>query len=302
MTDVRQRVGVIGATSIIGDFLLTLLVENGYDVVAFTRQALPMTEQHATQGVTWRLLPTKKLSDAVTIKIKKWICLAPIWFLPEHFSLLKSCDASHVVAVSSTSRFTKGESSDPAERKLVENIAENEKRLTAWAEKEKLTFTILRPTLVYGRGRDKNISVIARFIKRFSFFPLLGKARGFRQPVHAQDVAFACLAALTSSKAANRSYNISGGEIVSYREMVGRIFLSVGRKPRFLEFPLWLFRLAIFFLRVLPPFRKWSPAMAERMNQNLVFDYQEAARDLNFAPRQFVLRREDIFADEDSKA
>jgi len=38
------------------------------------------------------------------------------------------------------------------------------------------------------------------------------------------------------------------------------------------------------------------------MNQNLVFDYQEAARDLNFAPRQFVLRREDIFADEDSKA
>jgi len=39
MIGYKGRVGVIGATSIVGEYLLPLLVKEGWNVVAFSRQA-----------------------------------------------------------------------------------------------------------------------------------------------------------------------------------------------------------------------------------------------------------------------
>ncbi|MFZ4539744.1 NAD-dependent epimerase/dehydratase family protein [Propionivibrio sp.] len=153
---------------------------------------------------------------------------------------------------------------------------------------------ILRPTLIYGLGRDKNISEIARFIRRFGFFPVLGQAQGLRQPIHAEDVAAVCVSALQAPCAANRAYNISGGETLAYRDMVARVFAALGRTPRLATVPLWAFRLAVTVLRCLPRYRQWSAAMAERMNRDLVFEHTEAARDLGFKPRCFALNAEDL--------
>jgi hypothetical protein len=72
--------------------------------------------------------------------------------------------------------------------------------------------------------------------------------------------------------------------------MICRIFSALGKKPRFVKFPLWLFRLAVFILRIFPRFRQWSAAMAERMNKDMVFDHTEARRDLGFVPRPFDLQ------------
>jgi nucleoside-diphosphate-sugar epimerase len=295
----KGRVGVIGATSLIGDCLLPLLVEDGYDVVAFSRRAQDTQHHLKHLPVEWQILRQAVSSNSSDVfhpekEISHWVCLAPIWVLPEYIPLLSLYGVKHIVAVSSTSRFTKDNSSNPVEQELAMRLADSEECFVAWAKTEDVTWTILRPTLTYGLGRDKNVSVIARFIQRFAFFPLLGEARGLRQPVHAQDVALGCLAALNGGGAINRSYNLSGGETLTYREMVGRIFSAMGRKPHFVILPLWLFRLAVMFMRVLPPFRRWSVAMAERMNQDLVFDHEDACRDLGFSPRPFLLTREDL--------
>lgn len=179
-------------------------------------------------------------------------------------------------------------------KKIARDLTEGEEYLIAWAERKKLTFTILRPTLIYDPGNDKNVSAIASFIRHFSFFPVLGTACGLRQPIHAQDVASCCVATLTSKAAINKCYNISGKEIISYREMVNRIFAALHKRPRIITFPLWLFWLALLFLRVLPPFRRWSVAMAQRMNQDLVFSHDDASRDLGFEPRPFILTDIDL--------
>ncbi|PKN39104.1 MAG: epimerase [Deltaproteobacteria bacterium HGW-Deltaproteobacteria-2] len=298
MIGYKERVGVIGATSIVGDYLLSLLVEEGWDVVAFSHRESQIKAVE-DNSVVWRLLASFKSTevgyfDQRKEQINLWISLAPISVLSEYFSMLLTYGAKHIVAVSSTSRFTKSESSDQDEKILAQTLAENEERLKSWAKKEKLTFTILRPTLVYGLGRDKNVSAIASFILRFSFYPVLGAAYGLRQPVHAKDVAACCVTALSSKAAINSSYNVSGGETISYREMVCRIFVALNKKPRFVTFPLWLFRVAVMFLRMFPPFRHWSAAMAERMNQDLVFSHEEASRDLGFKPRPFRLTKEDL--------
>jgi nucleoside-diphosphate-sugar epimerase len=166
--------------------------------------------------------------------------------------------------------------------------------LAIWAQSHEVTWTVLRPTLIYGLGRDKNVSQIAHLIRRFGFFPLLGEARGLRQPIHLQDLATACIAALQRPAAQNRAFNISGAEILSYREMVSRIFVAMGKQPRFVRAPMWLFRMTVIVMRTLPPFRKWSLAMVERMNRDMVFDHSEAEKELAFTPRGFSLKHEDL--------
>ena len=137
------------------------------------------------------------------------------------------------------------------------------------------------------------MSEIARFIRRFSFFPVLGKAEGLRQPVHVDDLAQACFAAL-NGPVANRAYNLSGGETLTYREMVKRIFKSLALTPRLLSVPLPMFRIAVVVLRLLPRYRKLTSAMAERMNRNMVFEHGEAQKDLDFSPRRFELPASDL--------
>lgn len=287
----NRPTGLLGASSFVGGCLMPLLINDGRRVFAFSRKT---PERKAGEAVTWRQFNTASLAHAEAIQIKDWLCVAPIWVLPQYFVMLEHYGACRVVALSSTSRFTKTGSSDVAENLVAMRLAESEERLRTWAESKGIEWVILRPTLIYGLGKDKNIAEITRFILRFSFFPLLGKAMGLRQPIHVEDVAAACVAALKAPVAANRVYNISGGETLPYREMVSRVFVALQRRPRLVTIPLVVFKMAVACLRVFPRYRHWSAAMAERMNRDLVFDHADAVRDFGFSPRSFLLASEDV--------
>ncbi len=288
---IKNRIGILGASSMVGLCLLPLLTKTGWQVTAFTRQ----TNKRTTDLVAWQQLPLAgnypEDNEQVT---PYWICTAPIWVLPDYFDLLKAQGVRRLVVLSSTSRFTKDTSTDQQEQAIALRLADAEMRIQNWAENHGVEWVILRPTLIYGLGLDKNITEIARFIDRFGCFPLFGKANGLRQPIHTRDVADACQAALLSAVAANRAYNISGNETLTYREMVVRVFTALGRRPCLMTVPLWAFRLALTVLRRLPRYRQWSPAMAERMNSDLVFEHGAATRDLDFSPGPFVLEKEDL--------
>jgi len=243
-----SRVGVIGASSMIGKALLPMLMESGRSVYAFSRRKM-----HAGElGVSWHQLPSCRdaMQQQELPRIEEWVCLAPIKVLIEQLDLIEACGARRVVALSSTSRFTKVTSSDPDEQALVRHLVDSEEDLARWAAARDIEWVVLRPTLVYGFALDR--------------------------------------------AAANHAYNLSGAEALTYREMVARLFKVLGQRPHFIAMPLGLFAFAVKLIKVLPRFRKWSPAMVERMNQNMVFEYDEAARDLGFSPRPFMLEEKDI--------
>lgn len=279
--------GVLGATSMVGQSLLPMLVGAGWRVQAYSRQAkIPGQAAGEAAPVVFRTLATSGIYPDQEA-IPDWVCLAPIWVLPEYFPMLTAYKARRVVALGSTSIFTKQRSSDATEQNIAEKLSNGERDFIAWAEANRIEWVMLRPTLIYGLGRDRNICEIAKFISRFGFFPLLGEARGLRQPVHVEDVASACVAALRNPQAANHAYNLSGAEKLPYREMAGRIFKVMDKPVRFVSVPIIIFRAAIACLRIFPGFRNWSVGMAERMNNDLAFDHAEAMRDLGFMPRAF---------------
>jgi nucleoside-diphosphate-sugar epimerase len=290
----KKQIGVLGATSLVGRCLLPLLKKNGWSVRAYSRRKV----NSADPDIQWVQIPLapEELHGPTgeSDKIGFWICVASIWVLPDYFSMLEKHGARRIVAVSSTSIFTKSQSGSAEEKSTALKLSSAETRLEQWSADTGVEWIVLRPTLIYGRGMDKNISEIVRLIRRLGFFPLLGKGDGLRQPVHAEDVAMACLSALEKKDIVNRAYNLSGGETLSYREMINRLFTALGRRPRLIHVPLGFFRLAAAMLRLFPRYRHLTSQMAERMNTDLVFDHADAGRDLNFQPRPFQPGSEDL--------
>lgn len=187
-----------------------------------------------------------------TASITFWIVFSHIWTIPECFSLLAQLGANRVVCISSTSRFTNVASSDSYEEQVVQKLIRGERALIEWAEREAVEWTILRPTLIYGRSNDKNLSEIVRIVKKLRFFPLSGQARSLRQPIYVDAVASARMQAAFSNEAVNKAYNILGEEQLTYKEMISRGFVAMNRKPRFIKINLKLFQCALFFLKKSP--------------------------------------------------
>ncbi len=290
----KKKVGVLGATSLVGRCLLPLLTKNGWLVRAYSRRKVNSSDP----DIQWIQIPKSPddLDGAAneSERICFWICVASIWVLPDYFPMLEKHGAKRIIAVSSTSIFTKSHSGSAEEKSTALKLSNAENRLEQWSAETGVEWVVLRPTLIYGRGMDKNISEIIHWIRRLGFFPLLGKGDGLRQPVHAEDVALACLSALEKTDVVNRAYNLSGGETLSYRDMVNRLFAALGRRPRLIHVPLGVFRFTAAILRLLPRYRHLTSQMAERMNTDLIFDHSEAARDLNFEPGNFHLTSRDL--------
>ena len=291
-----EAVGVLGATSFVGRFVLARLHAcRAHDpqtppVFAFSRAAVPPVPTSDPAGTRWVQLPVGSKSWPVprpTGSIPQWIAVCPIWAVAGQFPLLESSGARRLVALSSTSRFTKRDSAAPADRALAARLATAEDELLERSGRSGITTTILRPTLIYDGIHDGTVARIARFIRRFGFYPVAGAAAGLRQPLHADDVAAACLAAIAADGIL-ASYDISGGETLSYRDMVQRIFAWLGRPPRLVPIPLSLVQAALPVARLLPGLASLA-TMAARMNEDLVFDHGAASRDFGFQPQSFAL-------------
>lgn len=277
------RLGIIGATNYIGQSAIGLLKSQGHEPVGFSRTPKP--------GDGLRTLATRSEGEA---DIPYWMDIGPIGSIDQRVLHMASYGARKILAISSTSRFTKISSVDPKEADLVKRLELGEDSFAETCERNGLGWVILRPTVIYGLGKDRNIREIAGMIRRFGFFPVFGKADGKRQPIHAEDLAQACISALLSDKASNKAYNVSGGEELPYREMVKRIFEAMGRRATMPTVPLTAFVAALAIIRRLPRFSHWTPQMAERMNVDMTFDHNDAAQDFGFSPRPFRVQPSDV--------
>ena len=275
------RVLLTGATSQVGRFLLPRLLDAGHEVLAVSRQSMPDRERSS-----WVVGDLRDDGFACPLA-QALVHIAPLHLLPEVLSGFLAAGGRRVICFGTTSRYSKAASADPKEQALVRAQVAAEARVAELCEAAGADWTLFRPTLIYGAGTDRNVALIAYLIRRFGIFPLFGKASGLRQPVNADDLAAACVAALSEPRSFNRAYDLTGGETLSYRQMVERIFASVGRRPRFVSVPLGFFGAVMWCVSRIPRFKGLNLEMARRMNEDMVFDSSSAARDFGYSPRGF---------------
>lgn len=278
---------VTGASSQVGRFLLPLLSAEGREILAISRDP----EKGSTRdlpNVRWiKADITREFEIMPPTRPAALIHIAPVWDAPRFADGLRP---DRIVAVSSTSAMTKAESASPKERDISKKLLDGEKGLAEACAKTGAPLTIFRPTMIYGAGLDKNVTSIARFIKKAKFFPIVGEGRGLRQPIHAEDLARAILSALDTPSTFGKTYNIGGGETLTYRAMVERIFTGLGLKPLIINVPPFVFETALRVVSLLPRFSHITPQMAGRMSADMVFDNAEAVKDFGYSPRSFDFR------------
>jgi len=273
---------VFGASGMVGSCIAARLAREGGTVVGVSRFARKSASISWISADCTRLEPANlPQADVVYSAIHASI------FVKAMAAVLRSRPA-RIVVISSTSVFSKVDSSNGAERAEIAELIYAEREIIACCATAGVEWTILRPTLIYREGRDKNITEIAKLIRRIGFMPLYGAASGLRQPVHAEDLAIGAIAAAKSPNAANMAYSTTGLETITYREMAGRVFDGLARKRRLVPFPPVAWKAAFGLVKPIYP---WvTPAMGERMLKDLAFDSSAAVTDFGWKARNFAPR------------
>lgn len=267
-----RAVLVLGASSQIGHCLMPELVRAGAPVLAISRRRQP-----ASAGVEWLrgALPNPPTEANAAGSI---CCFAPLDTLAGWIAAGAAPDLGSVVATSSMSAESKQDSPVAAERALARRLRDGEAALARACDGRGVQWTILRPTLIYGVGRDRSLTPMARRAARFHVFALPAGS-GLRQPVHAADVAEAVVRALDGA-AAGEVLPIGGGERLTAGEMFARVRASVPGPTIPLPVPKAVVR---FAARLPTPAR--GPLM--RLEQDLVADNAALERLLGVHPRGF---------------
>jgi len=118
-------------------------------------------------------------------------------------------------------------------------------------EASALDTTVFRPSIVYTPG-DPWLTLLDR-LSRLPAIPVSGSGRALYQPVWAEDVADAVMAALDSS---NSSYELAGPDVLSYNDIVRALLRATHRRRRLIHVPLPIVRASLRVLR----FATWEEA------------------------------------------
>lgn len=276
----RTQCLVIGGSGLVGGYLVGHLARRQGRVFAVSR-----SPRSTTASVEWIQADltrpdTLKFPDVTTL-----YCTSDAILLAKALPLVLSPSVSRLVALSSTSVLTKQDTEIAEERETIRNLTEAEQTIARLCEQRQVGWTILRPTLIYAEGRDTNITPLSRLIRRVGFMPVVGDARGLRQPVHAEDLAIGAIAAAESPAARNKFYSLPGAETLPYREMIGRVFDGMGRPRRLVSVPPRLWR--VIFAMAKPLFPTANVAMGLRMTKDMTFDATPAIEDFGWNPRLF---------------
>ncbi|WP_192737869.1 epimerase [Bradyrhizobium sp. OAE829] len=270
---------VIGATGLVGGYIVERLVRSGQRPLALSRAPRDGTE------IDWFLGDLEKPEALKFPEFTTLFCTASAAMLSSALPYLLNPSLKRIVVFTSTSVITKIDSEIASERATLTRLAEAERSIERICSQAGIEWTILRPTLIYAEGRDRNITPLSRLIRRFGFMPLVGGAQGLRQPVHAEDLAIGAVSAALSQAAANKIYSLPGGETLTYREMIGRIFDGMKLPRRTLSIPPLLWRAG--FVVAKPLFPGANAAMGIRMTKDMAFDSTPAVRDFGWKPRNF---------------
>jgi nucleoside-diphosphate-sugar epimerase len=275
-----RRALVFGGSGQVGAALLPRLQATGWSAIAVSRAA-----QADAPGLRW-LRGDLARCDGLPTAVDAIFSCGPL----DHFARWYAetrVDSPRVVAFGSTSAATKSASLDAGERDLAWRLREAEATVRATATARGAAATMLRPTLVYGAGRDRTLTGIAVLARRLGWLAIPRGADGLRQPVHVDDLGAAALAVCDAPAARGRDYDLPGGESLPWREMVARTLRTLSPPPRLLEVPAPLFLAALGAAKVAGRAEGFGRAALGRLREDLVFDATPARIDFGYTPRAF---------------
>ena len=232
-----MKILVMGGTRFVGKPLVARLQAQGHELTLFTRgkNAVPTGVEHlcgdrsSDEGLT----PLQGrhfdvIVDSSGRKLDDSRRVLAVTGAPSHRFVYVS--SAGVYAASELWPLTEDSATDPESRHAGKADTE------AWLRSEGIPFTSFRPTYIYGPG---NYNPIERWffdrIVNDRPVPLPGDGSTITQLGHVEDLAEAMARCIEVDTAANRSYNCSGQQGVSFKGLIEAAAVACGKDPKAIE-------------------------------------------------------------------
>jgi len=149
-----------------------------------------------------------------------------------------------------------------------------------------LTWTILRPTMIYGAPGDRNLSRLLPVLRRAPILPVPAGDH-LQQPVHVADVAAAVLAAAERPGSAGTIYDVAGPEPMTFSVLLRACARAVASRTRLVPVPLAPVVAAARGYELVSRHPRLRAEQLRRLAEDKVFSIEAAIGDLGYAPRPF---------------
>lgn len=164
-----------------------------------------------------------------------------------------------------------------------------EEEVIGLLENNKIDYTILRPTMIFGTNGDGTIERYVKMVSKYPIVPLVNKGRSLIQPVYYQDLSKAFYKVLKSPESTkNKCYNLSGESPITMLELHVEIGNQLSKKRSFVNIPLWLACFAAWFLKICSLGKIDKRDAILRMDENRDFSHYDATQDFGYAPLSFA--------------
>jgi nucleoside-diphosphate-sugar epimerase len=277
-----MKVFVTGGTGFTGSHVVPLLLKNGYEVRCLYRsgsdRSFPLRGQPTIEWALGDVSDSQALSASMQ-GTDALINIASLGF-GHADSILRAAKAEGIqraIFISTTAIFTQLNARSKRIRLAAENAIET----------SGLKYTILRPTMIYGSPRDRNMWRLIRFMRYSPIIPVFGDGDYLQQPIYVGDVAQAILGCLCNDRTIGKSYNIAGKTPLTYNQVIDTIARQMNKrvwKTHILSMPV------VSLLKFVEQLHIPLPIKAEqvlRLNENKDFSYAEAQKDFGFSPLSF---------------
>jgi uncharacterized protein YbjT (DUF2867 family) len=118
---------------------------------------------------------------------------------------------------------------------------------------------------------------------RAHWLPLIARGRTLQQPIDADDVVRAIVAAMEREELGGVTLDLAGPECLQHRVLVERAAALYGRRPRVLSIPLWLMRAFAALVQRLSANPPLTSAMLGVLQHDDCVDSEEACKRLGIA-------------------
>lgn len=176
-------------------------------------------------------------------------------------------------------------SSIAAKYKITTEYGKSKKMAEEYIKSSGINFTILRPTLVYGRNGGLVFNQMVDNLKKLPVIPIIGNGKNKKQPVYIDDFVDIIISTIKNDKIISKEYDVGGSDVVTLNSFVDMINETISNNKLKIHVPVFLCRFIAGLFEII--LRNKSPISSESVLgfiQDSEVDISLVKKDFNYVP------------------
>jgi NADH dehydrogenase len=254
----KKTILVTGSSGFIGRVVVSKLISSGYSVIAMMLPgSIAPFEPHPNLKLIWTdIRDYEKFKDRLK-RVDAIVHLAANKYHPKLSYEVNLQGAENLVRLIEEGK-TKGKriiniSSQSTKIRFRGVYGESKRLSDEIIQVKDLEWTTLKPSLVYGKGRETLFQTIKGYVEKLPVVPLIGNGKWVLHPIDVEEVAQAIKWCLENPRTIHRVYDLGSAKKIAFDELVNLIQGELKVKRPILHIPTFIGLPAVFLATRLVP-------------------------------------------------